>query len=99
MPASESRIPSSSSTMRTLCMVEGRRGRRGFRNHRKFNNKTGAHRVVLLYADRTVMIFYDPANNCQTESGAAFLGGKIWQEEFFFKFPGHAVARVSDGDL
>src|ERR1700680_4816954 len=99
MPARESRIPASSSTMRMLCILGGNRCRRRFENNRKFNDETRAHGLVLFYTDRAVMIFDDAVHDSQATSGAAFLGREIWQEEFFLEFAGHAVAGVGNRDL
>src|ERR1035437_5507750 len=99
MPARESQMPASSSTMRMLCMLGGGRCRRGFGDNRKFNDEPRADWMVLLYADRAMMIFHNATDNGQAESGAAFLGGEIWQEEFFLELAGHAVARVGHRNL
>src|ERR1700686_2905762 len=97
MPARESRIPASSSTMRILYMVDG--GGRSFRNNRKFDNETRTDRAVLFHADRTVMIFHDAAHDRQAEARASFLGGEIGQEKLLLEFASHAVSGVGGGDL
>src|ERR1700730_19454208 len=97
MPARESRIPASSSTMRILCMVDG--DGRGFRNNRKFDNEARADRAVLLDADRAMMIFDDAAHDRQAEARAAPLGREIRQEKLLLEFASNAVPGVGDGDL
>src|SRR5580693_976327 len=99
MPANVSRIPASSSTMRMLCMLRGRRRRRGFKNYGEFYDKSRADGIILFHADGAVVIFDDAADDGQAEPGPALLGRKIRQEEFFLELAGYAVARVGDGDL
>src|SRR6266567_7633341 len=99
MPARESRIPASSSTMRMLCMLNGDRSRRGFGHYGKLNNEPRADGMVLFHPDRAMMIFHDATDDGQAESGAALFGGEIGQEEFFLELAGHAVACIGDGNL
>src|ERR1700676_3419887 len=80
MPARESRIPASSSTMRILCMLGSGWGRRRIRDNRKFHDKTRAHGLVLFYANRAMMIRYDAADDSQAEPRATLLSRKIRQE-------------------
>src|SRR3979409_1207928 len=86
-PASDSRIPGSSSTMRTLCMLMGCGYSRVLGNHGQLDDEAASYRMVFFYTDRTMMIFYHAAHNRQTQPCAAFLGRKIWQEKPLFKFP------------
>src|SRR5579864_6398486 len=96
MPARESRIPASSSTMRILCMLGSGRS---FRDNGKFDNETRADWAVLFYADRAMMIFDDAAHNRQAEARAALLSGEIRQEKPLLEFASDAVPGVGDGDL
>src|SRR6202790_3053941 len=99
MPARESRIPASSSTMRMLCMLGGRRCRSRFENNGKFDDESRTHRLVFFHADRAMVVRYDAAHDGQAQARAALLGGEIGQEKFLFEFAAHAVARVGHGDL
>src|SRR5271165_3255970 len=99
MPARESRIPASSSTIRMLCMLGGRRCRRGLGDDGKFHDKTRADGMVLFYTDGAMVIFDNPADDGQAEARAPLLGGKIRQEEFFFELASHTVAGVGNRDL
>src|SRR5580704_14757580 len=99
MPASDSRIPASSSTMRMLSMLDGRRCRRGFKDNRKLYDKARPHGMVFFQADRPMVIFDNAADNRQTEAGAAFLRRKIWQKEFLFELASHAVACIGHADF
>ena len=58
-----------------------------------------AHGLVILHANRAVMVFDDAADDRQSQSGAAFLGRKIGQEEFLLSVAGDAAAGVGDNDL
>src|SRR5579872_5491975 len=99
MPARDSRMPASSSTIRMLCMSEEHwRGRR-IRNQRKLYDKARAHRTIFLYANRAMVIFYDAADNRKPKAGSAFLGREIWEKELLFQFSRHAVPSICDGDL
>src|SRR5258708_353590 len=98
-PASDSRIPGSSSTMRTLCMLGTCRYGCVLGNHRQLDDEPGSHWLVLFYPDRTMVIFYHPAHNRQTQPSAAFLGRKIRQKKSLLKFPCHAMARIGYGDF
>src|SRR5580704_11171804 len=99
MPASVSRIPASSSTMRMLCMLRSRRCRRRFGDNGKFYDEARADRIILFHANGAMVIFDDAADDGQSKARAALLGGEIRQKEFFFDFTGNAVASVGNGDL
>src|SRR5258708_6268497 len=99
MPASESRMPASSSTMKMLCMLDGDRCGRRFGHNRKLDDEARADGMIFFHADRAVMIFHNAAHDGQAESGATLLGGKIRQEKFLFEFASYAVSRVGDSDL
>src|ERR1700686_2082389 len=99
MPARESRIPASSSTMRMLCMLGGGRCRSWFENNGKFHDESRSHRLVFFHADRAVMIRDNAANDRKPQTRAAFLGGEIGKEKFFFECTGDAVAGVGHGNL
>src|SRR5579872_3880637 len=99
MPARDSRMPASSSTIRMLCMSEEHRRRRRFRDQRKLYDKARAHRTIFFYANRAMVIFYDAADNRKPKARPAFLGGEIWQKKLLFQFSRHAMPSVRDGDL
>src|SRR5579871_4730007 len=101
MPASESRIPASSSTTRMLCvfMLGSGRYRGRFCDDWKLYDKPRAYGVIFFYANRATMIFNDAAHNRKAKTSPAFLGGEVWQEKFLLEFAGDAMAGVGDGDL
>ncbi len=45
------------------------------------------------------MVFDDAADDGQTQTSSAFLGGKIGKEEPLFQLLGNAVAGVGNGDF
>src|SRR5215472_9972343 len=99
MPASESRMPASSSTIRMLCMFREDRCRHRLRYDRKLYDKACSHRMVFFHPNRSMVIFYNAAHNGKSQPGAAFLRGEVWQEEFLFHLAGYALAGVGDDDL
>src|SRR3954464_4441475 len=99
MPASESRMPASSSTMRMLCMF-GDHGRwRRFRHHRKLHDKARADRMVLLHPNGAAVIFDDPTYDRKPQPGAALLGREIWKKKFFLEFARDAMTGIRNTDL
>src|SRR5579871_179439 len=99
MPASESRMPASSSTIRMLCMFLEDRSRHRLRHDRKLYDETSSHRMVFFHPNRSMVIFYNAAHNRKSQSGAAFLRREIGQEEFLFDIAGYAQAGIGDDDL
>src|SRR5271157_535468 len=99
MPASESRIPASSSTMRMLCMLRRGPSGRGFGDDRQFNDEAGADGTVLLHADGAVMVFDDAVHDGQAQPRATFLGREVRQEEFLLEFAGNSVSGIGYGDF
>src|ERR1700733_7725306 len=92
-------MPVSSSTIRTLCMVNSGGGDHGFGNDRQLYDDTRSDRMVFFYANRSVMFFDDPIHDRQAEAGSALSGGEIRQEKFFLQFASHTVAGVRDCDF
>src|SRR6478672_841701 len=96
-PRSDSRISRSSSTTRMLCT---RRLRcRHLACQRQLYQELCARRLVLFHADGTMMIVNDAANDSQSQPGAAFFGGKIWQKQFFFYLAIDAVPGIGNHNL
>src|SRR5579871_3886730 len=99
MPANESRMPASSSTIRMLGMLDGRGRGRGFRHYGEFHNEASTHRTIFLDPNRAMMIFHDAAHDGKAEAGAALLGREIRKEKLFFDFARDPVTRVGNRDL
>src|SRR5215469_15789655 len=99
MPASESRMPASSSTMRMLCML-GDHGRwRRFRHHGKFYDEACADRMILFHANRAMMILHDAAHDRKAQARAPLLRGEIWQEQLLLHIAGDAMTGIRDTDF
>src|SRR5579864_2475042 len=98
-PARDSRIPASSSTMRTLGMLSGCGYGAGLRNDRQLDNEARTNRLVLFDANGSVMVFDDTAHNGQSQAGAAFLGGKVGKKQLLLQFSGYAMSAIGDRDL
>src|SRR5258708_32146018 len=98
MPASESRMPASSSTMRMLCMLDGDRCGRRFGHNRKLDDEARADGMIFFHADRAVRIFHNAAHDGQAEAGAALLGREIWQVNFFSFALTDTLCRGLDSD-
>src|SRR5271165_633811 len=96
-PCSELRIWDSSSTIRMVCILLDWVGH--FGGHWQLYDKSSSHGGILFYPNRPVMIFHNTADNRETKSGAAFLGGEIRQKKSFLQLRGDAVPGVGDGDL
>src|SRR5260370_15157326 len=92
-------MPVSSSTMRILGMLGTGGGRHIVRNNRKLNNEACSQRLVFFYPNRPVMFFDHAADDCKTEAGSAFSGGKIRQKQFLFQLTGEAVTGVGNRNL
>src|SRR4051812_39652061 len=94
-------MAASSSTMSTLSMRGLARGGLRFllRSQWNFDDEACANGEILFHADGAVMVFDDAADDGESESGAAFFGGEIWQKKFFLELGGHAVTGVSDDQL
>ena len=52
--------------------------------HRKLDHKTRSYRRVFFNPNRAAMLFDNAADNRQPQAGAALLGGKVLEKEFFF---------------
>src|SRR5258707_11279390 len=98
-PCSDSRILDWSSTIRMLCMLSDWRNGDGFRRQRQFHDKPGPYRLVLFYSNRTVVILDDSAHDRESQSCAAFFGGKIRHEEPLFQLLSYPMTGVGDLDL
>src|SRR5579859_7740086 len=99
MPARESRMPASSSTMRILCML-GDGGRWGsFGYYRKFDDKAGSYGTIFFHADRAMVIFHDAAHDRKPQARPPLLGREIRQKELLFEFAGDSVAGIGNRDL
>src|SRR5579864_5187614 len=99
MPASESRMPASSSTMRMLYMF-GYDGRwRRFWHKRKLYDKTRADRMIFFHANRAMVIFHDPAHDREAEPGTAPFRGEVRQKQLLLQFSRDAVTGIGDRDL
>src|SRR6185312_12137291 len=97
-PVRESRIPDSSSTIRMLGM-RCSHVRYAISGDGQLNYKTCAHRLVFFHANGAVMIFHNPAYNCQAQPGAAFLGREIWHEQPLLSLLRDALPAVGDADF
>src|SRR5215469_13321448 len=99
MPASESRIPASSSTMRMLCMSGGSDRGSSFGDDGKLYDKSGANRAILLNPNRAVVILHDPAHNRKAQAGPSFFGGEVGKKELLLEFAGYAVSGIGNDNL
>src|SRR5690348_9733566 len=97
-PVRESRIPGSSSTMRMLDMRCGH-VRHALGGDGQLNHKACAHWLVLFHANGTVMIFHNPAYDCQAQPGAAFLGREIGHEQALLGLLGDALPGIGNADF
>src|SRR6478672_2442485 len=92
-------MPDSSSTIRMLCMLAGKRRGNEFRGDGQFHYEPGADGLIFLDANGSAMVFDDAADDGQSQSGSPFLGGEVRQKESLFQFLCNAVAGVRNGDL
>src|ERR1700758_4137288 len=99
MPASESRMPASSSTMRMLYMFgDDGRGRR-FRHNREFYDKAGADRMIFFHANRAMMILHNPAHDREAKPGTAPFRGEVRQEQLLLQFSRDAMTGIGNRDF
>src|SRR5579862_3214132 len=99
MPASESRMPASSSTIRMLGMLYLNRCRCGFRDDRQFYDKASADGLIFFHANRTTMVFDDAAHDCEPEAGTALFSREVREKKLFFDFPCDAMPGIGYGDF
>src|SRR5580692_937490 len=98
-PLSDSRIVGSSSTMRILCMlVDGGLGDSVCYDW-QFDHEPGAGGLILFHANGPVVIFNNTVYDGQPKTGAALLGGEVWEKQPFFQLPRNTVSGVGDGNL
>src|SRR5256885_6253394 len=98
-PASESRIPASSSTIRTLCMLSFCHGGGALGNDRQLDDEAGADGFVLFHANGASMILHHAAHDRKPKARATFFCREIWKEKFFFQFTSDTVAGVGHRNL
>src|SRR5215467_13411166 len=92
-------MPGSSSTMRMLCML--RTGGRcdGFRRQRQLDDEPCAHGLVFFNANRTMVIFNNPAYDRQAKPSAPSFRREVRQKESLFQFLSDPVPCIGDGEL
>src|SRR4051812_15198518 len=90
-------MPTSSSTIRMLCMSSGFHGR--FCGDRQLHYKLCPDWFVFFDADGAVMLFDDAANDGQSKASSTLFRREIRKEEFFFDVRRDAMAAVGDYDL
>src|SRR5580700_1358415 len=73
MPITLREVAGTEQRLTTSCLARGRRADSLHRD-RQFNHKAAAERLVFFHANRTVMVFDDPAYNRQPQPGAAAFG-------------------------
>src|SRR5580692_2810513 len=98
-PLSDWRIVGSSSTMRMLCMMVDEGFGDSVRYDWQFDHEAGADGLILFHANGPVVIFNNTVYDGQPKTGAALLGGEVWEKQPFLQLPCNAVARVGDGNL
>ena len=67
--------------------------------NRKLHYKSGPDRLVLLDADRAMMLFDDAADDRQPKPGATLLRREVGEEETLLQLRGDAVTGVADADF
>src|ERR1039458_4079521 len=92
-------MPDSSSTTRILCMLGRGSGEGGLRNSRQLPDEACADGLILLDANRSMMLLDDPAYDRQSQAGPALSSGKIRKKKFFLQLATHAVPGVCDSDF
>src|SRR5690348_2351370 len=99
--AIESRIPSSSSAMRTKYFIAKEsqvHGQLTLEVRDAFNGQLDheftSRRTVVFDAYRALVLRDDTADNRQAQTGAALLGGKVGQEQLLLRFRGNARSTI-----
>ncbi len=64
---------------------------------REFNDEFGTAWIIVLHADKAMVVRYDTVDDGKSESRSGLLGGKVRLEEMGFVFQGDAVAGIGDG--
>src|SRR5277367_1918648 len=72
-PLSDWRIVGSSSTIRMLCMLADGGLDYSFRYDWQLDYESGAHRLILFYTNRPMMVFNNAVHDGKPQPGAAFL--------------------------